>query len=49
MAEIDVAVFAFDEENRLRLTNRAGERLLAQPAERLTGRTADELRLSEFC
>jgi len=32
MAEIDVAVFAFDGEQRLRLVNRAGERLLAQPA-----------------
>ncbi len=31
MAEIDVAVFAFDGEQRLQLVNRAGERLLAQP------------------
>ena len=31
MEEIDVAVFAFDGERRLRLVNRAGERLLAQP------------------
>ena len=29
MTEIDVAVFAFDDSQRLRLTNRAGERLLA--------------------
>ena len=35
MAEIDVAVFAFDAEARLRLINRAGERLLCQPAQRL--------------
>src|SRR5262249_45925445 len=35
MAEIEVAVFAFDDEQCLRLVNRAGERLLAQPAERL--------------
>src|SRR5580693_10459888 len=28
MEEIDVAIFAFDSENRLRLVNRAGERLL---------------------
>ena len=34
MAEIDVAVFAFDGNERLRLVNRAGE-LLAQPAARL--------------
>jgi len=39
MSEIDVAVFAFDAANRLRLVNRAGERLLASPAERLLGRT----------
>ena len=32
MGEIDVAIFAFDEHQRLRLVNRAGERLLAQPA-----------------
>jgi nitrogen fixation/metabolism regulation signal transduction histidine kinase len=47
MGEIDVAVFAFDPEGRLRLVNRAGERLLAQPAERITGRTAEELGLAE--
>jgi PAS domain S-box-containing protein len=45
MEEIDVAVFAFDGENRLRLVNRAGERLFAQPAERLLGRSALELGL----
>ena len=39
MVEIDVAVFTFDGAQRLRLVNRAGERLLAQPAERLLGRT----------
>jgi len=46
MAEIDVAVFAFDGEQRLRLVNRAGERLLAQPATRLLGRTSSELGLA---
>src|SRR5437588_2267800 len=45
MSEIDVAVFAFDHERRLRLVNRAGERLLAAPAERLLGATAAELAL----
>ncbi len=45
MAEIDVAVFAFDAVNRLRLVNRAGERLLASPAERLLGRTASQVGL----
>jgi two-component system, NtrC family, nitrogen regulation sensor histidine kinase NtrY len=47
MAEIDVAVFAFDGEHRLRLANRAGEKLLGQPATRLLDRTADELGLAE--
>jgi nitrogen fixation/metabolism regulation signal transduction histidine kinase len=47
MAEIDVSVFTFDGEQRLRLVNRAGERLLAQPAERLLGRSAVELNLAE--
>ena len=46
MAEIDVAVFAFDGGERLRLANRAGERLLAQPSERLLGRGAAELGLA---
>src|SRR5205085_4733522 len=31
MAEIDVAVFTFDPDRRLRLVNRAGENLLGQP------------------
>src|SRR5205823_8446838 len=48
MREIDVAIFAFDERQRLRLVNRAGERLLAQPPERLLGATAEELNL-EAC
>jgi two-component system nitrogen regulation sensor histidine kinase NtrY len=45
MAEIDVAIFAFDNLRRLRLVNRAGERLLAQTSERLLGRSAEELGL----
>jgi nitrogen fixation/metabolism regulation signal transduction histidine kinase len=45
MVEIDVAVFTFDGAQTLRLVNRAGERLLAQPAEQLLGRTAAELGL----
>ena len=44
---IDVAVFAFDGEHRLRLVNRGGERLLALPAERLLGRPAGSLGLAE--
>jgi nitrogen fixation/metabolism regulation signal transduction histidine kinase len=47
MEEIDVAVFAFDETRSLQLVNRAGERLLAEPAERLVGRSADAVGLSE--
>src|SRR6266481_6930853 len=45
MREIAVAIFAFDENQRLRLVNRAGERLLAGPAERLLGQTASELQM----
>jgi two-component system nitrogen regulation sensor histidine kinase NtrY len=44
---IEVAVFAFDPEETLRLVNRAGERLLGQPADRLIGRTAKDLRLDD--
>jgi PAS domain S-box-containing protein len=47
MEEIDVAVFTFDEDQRLTLVNRAGERLLARTAERLLKRTASELGLAE--
>jgi len=45
MEEIDVAVFAFDGDDRLRLANRAGERLVALPVERLVGAGAMELGL----
>jgi nitrogen fixation/metabolism regulation signal transduction histidine kinase len=45
MEEIDVGVFAFDGERRLRLVNRAGERLLGRPAEQLLARDAAELGL----
>jgi nitrogen fixation/metabolism regulation signal transduction histidine kinase len=47
MAEIDVAIFAFDDAGVLRLVNTAGQRLLAQPAERLEGRTAKALGLND--
>ena len=47
MTEIDVAVFAFDGEHRLRLVNRAGERLLGQHTERLLGKTAAELGMGD--
>ena len=45
MVEIDVAVFTFDGAQTLRLVNRAGERLLAQPADQLLGRNAAALGL----
>ncbi len=45
MAEIDVAVFAFDGDGILRLINRAGERLLRLPAARMVGRRAQDLGL----
>ncbi len=48
MSEIDVAIFAFDDEGKLRLANRAGERLLAQPYDRLADRTAESLGLAEL-
>jgi two-component system nitrogen regulation sensor histidine kinase NtrY len=47
MAEIDVAIFAFDGQQRLRLINRAGEQLINQPPEGLLGRDAADLGLTE--
>jgi nitrogen fixation/metabolism regulation signal transduction histidine kinase len=46
MEEIDVAIFAFDEERRLRLVNRRGEALLELPAERALGEHARTLGLA---
>jgi two-component system, NtrC family, nitrogen regulation sensor histidine kinase NtrY len=46
MEEIDLAIFAFDEKSKLRLVNRAAERLLARPTARLIGFTAEELELA---
>lgn len=48
MEEIDVAVFAFDGGRRLRLVNRAGERLLSRPSERMLNDRAEVLGLDEF-
>src|SRR5438128_5651931 len=45
MSEIDVAIFTFDPERRLRVINRAGETLLARPMDKLVGKTAQELGL----
>ncbi|HEV7377156.1 MAG TPA: ATP-binding protein [Pyrinomonadaceae bacterium] len=47
MIEIDVAIFAFDKEERLVLVNRAGERLMDVQAERLMRCSATELNLTE--
>ncbi len=48
MAEINVAIFAFDRERRLRLINPAGIALLGQPREQLIGREALQLGLADF-
>jgi len=47
LEEVDLAVFAFDEDGTLRLLNRAAEKLLGQPSERVIGMSAAELRLHE--
>ncbi|MBV9126580.1 MAG: PAS domain-containing sensor histidine kinase [Verrucomicrobia bacterium] len=47
MTEIDVAVFTFDNANHLRLVNRAGAQLLAQPEAALLGRAAADLGLAD--
>ncbi|KPJ93020.1 MAG: histidine kinase [Gemmatimonas sp. SG8_17] len=47
MEEIDVAVLAFDDNGKLRLVNRGGERLLARPALSMKGLSADELGISD--
>jgi len=47
MEEIDVAIFAFDGDGVLRLVNRAGQELLASPAEKILGRSALEIGLGE--
>ena len=47
MESIDVALFAFDPEGRLRLVNRNGERLIGMPGERALGREAASLGLGD--
>lgn len=44
--EIDVAMFTFDGTQHLRVVNRAAERLIGLPSERMLGRTAAELGLA---
>jgi nitrogen fixation/metabolism regulation signal transduction histidine kinase len=48
MEEIDVAIFAFDSSQRLRLVNRAGERLIGRASERMLAADAGALGLAEF-
>lgn len=48
MAEIDVAVYTFDEDGVLKFVNRAGARLLGQPSERLLARRASEIGLAPY-
>jgi two-component system, NtrC family, nitrogen regulation sensor histidine kinase NtrY len=48
MEEIDVAIFAFDQDDRLRLINRAGERLTRIPSARALSTRAEDLGLA-FC
>jgi len=47
MTVIDVALFSFDDHDRLRLINRAGEDLLGRTEEEVLGHTAEVLGLSE--
>jgi nitrogen fixation/metabolism regulation signal transduction histidine kinase len=47
MAEIDVAIFAFDNDQRLVLVNRSGERLLGRDFAELAGHPAVELGLRD--
>jgi two-component system, NtrC family, nitrogen regulation sensor histidine kinase NtrY len=47
MESIDVALFAFDPEGRLRVVNHDGEQLLAMPAERALGQDAAALGLAD--
>ncbi len=47
MEKIDVAILTFDEQHRLRLINRGGERLFAEDGAALLGRTAAELGVGE--
>ncbi|HXG89853.1 MAG TPA: ATP-binding protein [Vicinamibacterales bacterium] len=48
MEQVDVAVFAFDPAERLRIVNRTGERLMGRNIEQMLGRTAEELNVTEW-
>jgi nitrogen fixation/metabolism regulation signal transduction histidine kinase len=47
MEEINIAIFAFDADKKLRLANHAAQILLGKPAERILGRDAAELGLAD--
>lgn len=48
LMEIDVAVFTFDEQQKLRIVNRAGEQLMSRISPKMLGLTAEELGLDPF-
>jgi len=48
IADVDIALFAFDSDGRLRLVNRAGAELFGQTRDALRGRSARELQLAEM-
>ncbi len=48
LGEIDVAIFAFDADDRLRLVNRAGAALVGATPEQLEGCSAAEVGLDEY-
>jgi nitrogen fixation/metabolism regulation signal transduction histidine kinase len=48
MEQIDVAVFAFDPSQRLRIANRTGERLMNRTVEQMLGRTAEEIGVTDW-
>ena len=48
MDEIDVGIFAFDSQQRLRLVNRSGAALLGRPPEQLLERDAQSLGLAAY-
>ena len=48
ISEIDVAIFAFDSGDLLRLINKSGERLIRLPAEQAMGESAEHLGLAPY-
>ncbi len=48
IGELDAAVFTFDGEHKLRLVNRAGEKLLARHSRALLGLSATQLKLDDL-